>query len=189
MKRIIALILALFMIMSLAACGAKAPDEDAKVSEHLVYDFNENVDMSAQELADHLVANEVLGFMGMTMPVEEGYLTGFDNFEVKGFEDGVMFGPAIGTIPFIGYVFDLADGTDVDKFMQDIRDNANLRWNICTEADELVVENKGDKVIVIMTPEKFEEEPTADEEGNPVEGQIPVYGEEFVDEFDGEIIE
>ena len=144
--------------------------------------------MSAQELADHLVANEVLGFMGMTMPVEEGCLTGFDNFEVKGFEEGIMFGPAIGTIPFIGYVFDLADGTDVDKFMQDIRDNANLRWNICTEADELVVENKGDKVIVIMTPEKFEEEP-AGEDGAVYEEEVPVYGEEFSDEFDGEIIE
>ena len=188
MKRIFALILALFMIMSLVACGAKAPDENSKVSEHIVYDFKNNVDMSAQELADHLLANEALLFMGMSMPVEEGLLTGFDNFEVKGFDEGVMFGPAIGTIPFIGYVFDLADDTDVDKFMQDIRDNANLRWNICTEADELVVENKGDTVIVIMTPEKFEEEP-AGEDGAVYEEEVPVYGEEFSDEFDGEIIE
>ena len=62
MKRIIALILALFMIMSLAACGAKAPDEDAKVSEHLVYDFNENVDMSAQELADRNYNIDLCGY-------------------------------------------------------------------------------------------------------------------------------
>lgn len=189
MKKIIALFLALFMVMSLVACGAKAPDENSTVGEHLVYDFNENIDKSVQEIADLLLTNEVLGFMGMTIPVEEGYLTGFDNFEVKGFEEGVMFGPAISTIPFVGYVFDLADDTDAEKFMQDIKDNANLGWNICTQADELIVENKGDKVIVIMTPEKFEEEPTADEDGNAVEGQVPVYGEEFSDEFDGEIIE
>ena len=185
MKRFIALILALLMIMSLAACGEKAPDENSTVGEHLIYDFKNNVDKSLDEIATLLISNEILSFVGISIPVEEGYLTGFDNFEIKGFEEGVMFGPTINTIPFIGYIFDLADDTDVDKFMQDIRDNANLRWNICTEADELIVENKGDKVIVIMTPEKFEEENATDAEGNPVEDQMPVYGgEDNVDEFE-----
>ena len=33
--------------------------------------------------------------------------------QIKGFKEGVMFAPMIGVIPFVGYVFDLADGTDV----------------------------------------------------------------------------
>ena len=57
--------------------------------------------------------------------------------------------------------------------------SANPRWNICTEADELIVENKGDKVVVIMTPESFEEETTAD--GNEVEDEVPVAGGDFED--------
>lgn len=193
MKKFIALILALLMVISLAACGEKAPDENSTVGEHLVYDFKKNVDMSVSEIADLLISNEILSFVGIAIPVEEGYLTGFNNFEIKGFEEGVMFGPTINTIPFIGYIFDLDKDTDVEQFMQDIRDNANLRWNICTEAEQLIVENKGDKVIVIMGPEKFEKEDSTDADGDPMENQIPVYGEdEAVDEFeDGleEIIE
>ncbi len=193
MKKIIALILAILMMMSLAACGEKAPDENSTVGEHLVYDFKNNVDMSVSEIADLLISNEILSFVGIAIPVEEGYLAGFDNFDIKGFEEGVMFGPTINTIPFIGYIFELEKDTDVEQFMQDIRNNANLRWNICTEAEQLIVENKGDKVIVIMGPEKFEEENATDAQGDPVEDQMPVYGgEENVDEFeDGleEIIE
>lgn len=189
MKKIFALILAMFMVVSLAACGDKAPDENSKVSEHLLYEFNSIYDKSVQEIADALLNNEALNFVGISMPVEEGYLTGFENGEIKGFDEGVMFGPTINTIPFIGYVFDLSEGTDPEKFINDVKENANLRWNICTEADELVVENKGDKVIVIMTPEKFEEPESVDENGNPVEGDVPVIvgdeltGEEEFEEF------
>lgn len=188
MKKIFALIIALLMVVSLVACGDKAPDENSKVSEHLVYDFNNNSDKSAQEIADTLLENDALNFVGITIPVEEGYLTGFENGEIKGFDEGVMFGPTINTIPFIGYVFDLSDGTDPKEFIGDLEENANLRWNVCTEADEIVVENKGDKVVVIMGPEKFEEEESVDENGNPVEDNVPVIvgeetGEEEFEEF------
>lgn len=178
MKKILALIFAMLMVVSLVACE-KAPDENSTVAEHMVYDFNNNADKTAQEIADLLLQSESLYFDGMSFPVEEGILSGFGNTEITGFEKGVMFGPAINTIPFIGYVFELSEDTDAQEFMQTIRDNADLRWNICTEADELIVENKGDKVIVIMTPEKFEDTNNqVDEEGEPVEGEMPVYGGE-----------
>lgn len=178
MKRVLALLLALMMVMSLCGCEGKRPTYGA-VAEPLVVTFEENADKSAQEIADELLKDPNLGFMGATMPVEEGMLNGFGNAEIKGFDEGVMFGPAIGTIPFIGYVFTLNDDTDVDEFKQTLEDNADLRWNICTEADELVVESEEDKVIVIMTPEKFDSE-----------GQVPVYDGGNLDEFeDGELEE
>ncbi len=183
MKRIFALLLAVLMVISLVACGNPKPDENSSVATHLVYDFKENADKTPQEIADLLLKNPALQFMSATMPVEEGYLNGFDNVEIKGFDEGVMFGPAIGTIPFVGYVFDLSDGTDVDAFKQTLEDNANLRFNICTEADEVVVESDGDKVIVIISPEKFEETPEGAETPMVIDGQ------EFDDEFDGELIE
>jgi len=99
-----------------------------------------------------------------------------------------MFGPAIGTIPFIGYVFDLSDDTDVNDFKNNLKDNADLNWNICTEADELVVESDGDKVIVIMTPDSFED--SKDSEGGVVTGeeapedQMVVIGDDFEDDFE-----
>ncbi len=183
MKRIFALLLVLIMVVSLVACGNAKPDEDSSVATHLAYDFKENADKTPQEIADLLLTNPALQFMSATMPVEEGYLSGFDNVEIKGFDEGVMFGPAIGTIPFVGYVFDLSDGTDVDEFKQTLEDNANLRFNVCTEADEVVVESKGDKVIVIISPEKFEETP------ENAEDSIVIDGQDFVDEFDGESLD
>ena len=40
-----------------------------------------NASISAQDLADKLLANEVIKFSGAAMPVEPGVLTGFDNAE------------------------------------------------------------------------------------------------------------
>ena len=106
--------------------------------------------------------------MPASMPVEEGFLNGFDN-EIKGFKEGVMFGPAIGTIPFVGYIFTVADGGDVDAFVKTLGDNANLRWNICTEAEEMICEAVGNTVFFVMCPTSFEEAP-AGEDGAAVGG-------------------
>lgn len=172
MKKLFALLLAVMMVLSLVACGEEERPTYGAVGEPLVVSFEENSDKSAQEIADLLLKDPNLGFMGMTMAVEEGLLSGFGNAEIKGFKEGVMFGPAIGTIPFIGYVFTLDEGTDVDDFKQTLEENADLRWNICTEADELIVESEGDKVIVIMTPETFEAVP---------EDEVPIDGDDFVE--------
>ena len=116
----------------------------------------ENADITAQEMADKILTNPMIQFSGASMEVEEGLLTGFGNAEITGFEQGVMFAPMIGTIPFVGYVFTLAADTDVDAFMQTLRDNADPRWNICTEAEETVVEKADNMVFFVMCPAQFE---------------------------------
>lgn len=173
MKKLIALMLTLAMVLSLAACGVskdKNPDANNQsndadqevvadtVGTKLYADFKTKASGTAQEIADGLLQNEAIQFMGTSMPVEPGLLTGFDNAEITGFKEGVMFGPAIGTIPFIGYIFVLEDGADVEVFKTTLKYNANLRWNICTAADEVVVENEGNTVFFVMCPTFFEEE-------------------------------
>ena len=116
-----------------------------------------NGNVSAQEIADTLLTNSVIQFMGGSVPVEQGLLSGFGNAEITGFEEGVMFAPMIGSIPFVGYVFDLADGTDAAAFVETLESNADLRWNICVEADEMVSGVSGDKVFFVMSPLSFEE--------------------------------
>ena len=116
-----------------------------------------NGNVSAQEIADTLLTNSVIQFMGGSVPVEQGLLSGFGNAEITGFEEGVMFAPMIGSIPFVGYVFDLADGTDAAAFVKTLESNADLRWNICVEADEMVSGVSGDKVFFVMSPLSFEE--------------------------------
>ena len=144
-----------------AAGNESNTSADGSVAQALLADFeaqvSENNALTAQEIADALLTNEVILFSGVTMPVEEGLLMGFDNAEITGFDEGVMFAPAIGSIPFVGYVFDLPDDANADDFIAVLEENANPRWNICTEAEETVVESAGDKVFFVMSPISFEE--------------------------------
>ncbi len=169
MKKIIAILLTLILVFSFTACNSSSDDSQgttekdtqteapSTVGTILLDDFKKDNAGTAQEIADRLLQNEVIQFMGGAMPVEEGLLTGFDNAEIKGFKEGVVFMPMIGTIPFIGYIFELEDGADVSAFKDTLKDNANLRWNICTEAEELIVESEGNKVFFVMCPKSFEE--------------------------------
>ena len=102
-------------------------------------------------IAEKLAESQILSEMSMgAVSVEPGYLNGFDNAEITGFSEGAMFCPMIGSIPFVGYVFTLAEGTDASEFISFLKSSANLRWNICTEAEEMVAGSSGDKVFFVM---------------------------------------
>jgi len=183
MKKALTILLISMMAMTFTACGnsdssdsgssgGSSVSEETKPAEEikadtvgtkLYVDFKGKAEAdpaaTAQSLADAVMANPMIQFMPMTMPVEQGLLSGFGNAEIKGFKEGVMFGPAIGSIPFIGYVFTLDEGTDTEAFMTTLKDNADLRWNICVEAEEMVCETVGDKVFFVMSPKSFEEAP------------------------------
>ena len=159
MKKIIALLLVAIMTLSMMACGTTKEDKPETVGEILLDAFEDNSEGTAQEIAEHIIGNEIIPFMGGVNPIEPGYLAGFDNVEITDFKEGAIFGPMMGTIPFVGYIFVLEDGADVDGFMKTLKDNANLRWNICTEAEELTVDNEENTVFFLMSPKKFEEQP------------------------------
>lgn len=192
MKKLIALLLALTMVLSLAACGPKnnetnpstqgtqgtqgtegtKPTEPTEPTEPASNDVTPDVDAStwggklwaafeaaqaanpsatAEEIATILSTDSSIPFFAMAMAVEPGYLGGFDN-EVKGFEQGAMFAPMIGSIPFVGYVFDLAEDADVASFIDGLLADCNLRWNICVAADQAVAGSKGNRVFFVMCP-------------------------------------
>lgn len=133
----------------------KAPAAEGTKGETLKKDFEASVGSYADinALVEHLVENEVCEFMPAVMDVEEGFLNGF-SAEINGFSKGVMFGPMIGSIPFIGYVFETEDA---DALVATLKANADLRWNICTSADEMVVTVKDNKVFFVMCSNAEEE--------------------------------
>ncbi len=135
------------------------PQTSQTVGNTLLSDFKAKAGShsSAVSLAEALLANPVIQFSGGAMAVEPGFLTGFDNAEIKGFKEGAMFAPMIGTIPFVGYVFILEDGTNASDFISTLKSSANLRWNICTTADEMIAGSSGNKVFFVMSPKSFEE--------------------------------
>ena len=91
--------------------------------------------------------------------VEPGFLQGFSE-EVDGFKSGAVFSPYIGTIPYIGYVFEVED--DVDGFAEQLKSKANLSWNVCTQADEMVCETYKDRVFFVMAPLSFDDNGNSD---------------------------
>lgn len=136
------------------------PESNQSVGNVLLSDFKAKASSasSALSLAESLLSNSVIAFSGGAMPVEPGFLTGFDNTEIKGFKEGAMFAPMIGTIPFVGYVFTLEDSANASDFISTLKSAANLRWNICTSADEMVAGSSGNKVFFVMSPKSFEQE-------------------------------
>jgi len=135
------------------------PAETPKTLGHtLLVDFKAKASsgMSALQIAESLMTNEVIKFAGGAMAVEEGLLSGFDNFEVTGFKSGASFAPMIGSIPFMGYVFELNDASEVPAFISKLRENANLNWNICSTADEMITGSSGNKVFFVMCPTSLE---------------------------------
>ena len=150
--RFFMLVLALSSLVVFTGCGKKendknVPDTDGgKLQQIFLDELENNPDISSQDLADTIIQNEIIPFEGATMPVEEGWLAGFDN-EITGFRDGVMFSPMIGTIPFVGYVFETDDPEGLLSFL---KEKANMAWNICTQADETVSAIKGNLVFFMM---------------------------------------
>ena len=168
MKKFLTLLaLCAALILTLTACGgsdtSSAGDADVPVVEgdtlsadlaNVFLPLAVEGSSDATALAEAVTAD--LPFEAMVMPVEPGLLMGFGNVEIIGFSEGVMFGPAISTIPFLGYVFQLEEGTDGAEFCQTLQEYADLRWNICTEAEEVIAVQGGDYVFFLMCPSSLE---------------------------------
>ncbi len=178
MKKLFALLLVFVMLFSFAGC--KKDTIDANLTDA----FKTNSDKSLDDIASIWQYNESIGFDTTYTHVVEGAMLGFGDAQITGFSDGVMLRPGDSTIPFIGYIFTLAQDTDKKEFMQMLKDNADLNFNGVNSADKVVVESDSDKVIVIITPESYDKPDTTNETTLPTEDEVPVYGDEFVDTFE-----
>ena len=109
---------------------------------------------TAVELAETLAYNSNLPFAPMAMPIEVGseYFTGFDNYVITGYSSAAVFMPMIGSIPFVGYIFQVEEGIDMINYVNDLSANCNPRWNVCVEADETLVGYYGNTVFFLMCP-------------------------------------
>ncbi len=163
MKKILAIALVLVMTLAFAGCGEKK-NENLTMGETLKEQFLTLAKNETDPLviAEELSKNEVITFAPMTVEIEEGYLAGFSVDEIRGFEKGAIFGPMIGSIPFVGYIFSLGKEADVDEFVTMLEENANLSWNVCVTADETHTAKSGNLVFFLMSPLSMEEEPIED---------------------------
>ncbi|MDD6326946.1 MAG: hypothetical protein PUA62_00640 [Lachnospiraceae bacterium] len=150
-KHIYSLFLALLLVFGMCGCGAKEKETTEEIEANTIgtkfaKEFLNSDITDANAMVDVLLKQVKTPYDLTKMDVEEGYLAGFDE-EIKGFTKGVKFSPVIGTIPFVGYVFET---DDPDALYALLSDKANPAWNICTEADETVSETRGKLVFFIM---------------------------------------
>lgn len=186
MKKIIAVLLALLLVASFAACSKtsnenKEPEATTPATK-LLAEFKKLAadEKDPEALAGKLTESEVFTsneIATATMPVEEGLLNGFSN-EIKGFTKGAMFAPMIGSMPVIGYVF---ESEDAAALVETLKKNADLRWNICTQADEMVCENVDGLVFFMMAPASF------DEPADDAEPELPEIPDELTPDAGAEI--
>ena len=170
MKKLLIAVLSVVLCLSLVACGGTkaditgiTPDVDATSvgGQHwaaFVAAKEANPAATAEELANTLISLEINQFMGMATPMEVGaeYFPGFDNYAITGYTSAANFMPMIGSIAYVGYIFELEEGADVAAFVQNLTDNANPRWNICVQADQTVAGSVGNTVFFLMCPASYD---------------------------------
>lgn len=108
-----------------------------------------------EKVAKKIAENEIFEISVDVSQIKNGdYISGFQK-EIKDFENAYVIRPVIGTIPFIAYVFEAKNS---NEFAEELKSNADLRWNICTEADEMHTVVNGDYVFFVMSPKNFDRE-------------------------------
>ena len=154
MRKFFAMMMALAMLFSFAACGSKTAEPTTAPTEAAA-----KVEGTMEELLNKVVEINPVEFMGGTVPIdltdtsEDGlwnikYNTGLDSAE--GLTDAAVFGPMMGSIAFSMVMVRTAEGTDVKAVAETMKNNIDPRKWICVEADDLQVVSYGDVIMLIM---------------------------------------
>lgn len=174
MKKFLSILFAAVLTVSLTACGSPKETPKETIQDHipsieensfgeLVWnDFetivNENKDADTKEIATKISEDEKIPFKLMVEDINPEYFAGFSNeFKPTGYKEATLFQPMIGSIPFVGYVFEMEENSDIEAFISSLTENADPRWNICVEADQTISGSIQNKVLFVMCPKDIDE--------------------------------
>ena len=150
MKKIVSLVLALSLVLSLAACGKKAEETQAPAL---------SVSGTMEELLNKTIEQRPVEFMGGVIPVdltdssEDGLwalksYTGLD--DAAKITEAAAFEPMMGSLAFSLVLVRVVDGADSKAVAESMHSGIDPRKWICVEADDLKVAGFGDVVMLIM---------------------------------------
>ena len=123
-----------------------------------------NVEGTLEEIMTKLYAGipaENLPMLGQ-MPVDAESVEYYLGTTEVSFKEALVSEPMIGSIPHSVVLVRLNDAKDADAAVAKIKESANPRKWICVQASNVVVESKGDLVVLIMS----------DAEGVPTEQHL-----------------
>lgn len=150
MKKLISIVLALSLVLSLAACGGKKAEETQPAL---------SVEGTMEELLNKTIEERPVEFMGGVIPVdltdssEDGLwaiksYTGLD--DAAQITEAAAFEPMMGSMAFSMVLVRLAEGADAKAVAEAMKAGIDTRKWICVEADDLKVAGFGDVVMLIM---------------------------------------
>ena len=150
MKKIVSIVLALALVLSMAACGKKNEETQAAA---------QSVAGTMEELLNKTIEERPVEFMGGVIPVdltdssEDGLwalksYTGLDSAEK--ITEAAAYEPMMGSMAFSLVLVRVAEGADSKSVAEAMHAGIDTRKWICVEADDLKVAGFGDVVMLIM---------------------------------------
>ena len=158
MKKMIAMLMALTMMFSFAACGGAA-SQPATQPTTAPTETVKNVEGTMEELLNKIIEIQPVEFMGGTMPIdltdtsEDGLWFLSSNTGLPNADDiteAAFFGPMMGSLAYTMAMVRVKEGADVKTVAETMKTNIDPRKWICVEADDLQVVSFGDVVMLIM---------------------------------------
>ena len=151
MKKFVAIVLALALALSLAACGGKKTQETEAAAL--------TVEGTMEELLNKTIEQRPVEFMGGVIPVdltdssEDGLwalksYTGLDS--AAQITEAAAFEPMMGSMAFSMVLVRTVEGADSKAVAEAMKAGIDTRKWICVEADDLKVAGFGDVVMLIM---------------------------------------
>ena len=151
MKKVLSVVLALALVLSMTACGGKKTQETEAAAM--------KVEGSMEELLNKTIEQRPVEFMGGVIPVdltdssEDGLwalknYTGLDSAEK--ISEAAAYEPMMGSLAFSMVMVRLAEGADAKAVAESMKSGIDPRKWICVEADDLKVAGFGDVVMLIM---------------------------------------
>ena len=151
MKRLLSVVLALAMVLSMTACGGKKTQENESAAL--------SVTGTMEELLNKTIEQRPVEFMGGVIPVdltdssEDGLwalksYTGLDSAEK--IIEAAAYEPMMGSIAFSMVLVRVAEGADAKDVADSMKSGIDTRKWICVEADDLKVAGFGDVVMLMM---------------------------------------
>ncbi len=151
MKKILCLVLAFAMALSLAACGGNTEPE-APAFE---------LTGTLNEIADKIYANETvtdeMAIMTNDMILEdvEGLTYNLGVASADAIESAVLSEPMMSSIAYSLALVKAKEGADIEALKNEILEGVNYRKWICVAAEKIAVVNCGNVIMMIMSSEEI----------------------------------
>ena len=154
MKKMISMLLALVMVLSLTACGGNSTPATEAPTEAAV-----SLEGTMEELLAKVIEIQPVEFMGGAMPLdltdtsEDGLwmiknYTGLDNAD--SITEAAFYEPMMGSIPYSMVMVRVSPDAGVGTVAEGMKNGIDQRKWICVEADDLQVVSYADVVMLIM---------------------------------------